>query len=35
MMTGIHESFGVELYLRSIFDHPPVREMSSEIDSSV
>ena len=35
MITKIHESFGVELSLRSIFDHPTLREMSSEIEKLI
>jgi amino acid adenylation domain-containing protein len=35
MITRIHESFGVELSLRSIFDHPTLREMSLEIEKLI
>ena len=35
MITKIHESFGVELSLRSIFDHPTLREMSLEIEKLI
>jgi acyl carrier protein len=35
MITKIHESFGVELSLRSIFDHPTLREMSWEIEKLI
>jgi acyl carrier protein len=35
VITKIHESFGVELSLRGIFDHPTVREMSSEIEKLI
>jgi amino acid adenylation domain-containing protein len=35
MITRIHETFGVELSLRSIFDHPTLREMSWEIEKLI
>jgi amino acid adenylation domain-containing protein len=35
MISKIHENFGVELSLRSIFDHPTLREMSSEIEKLI
>jgi amino acid adenylation domain-containing protein len=35
MITRIHETFGVELSLRSIFDHPTLREMSREIEKLI
>jgi amino acid adenylation domain-containing protein len=35
MITKIHESFGVELSLRSIFDHPTLREMALEIEKLI
>ena len=35
MITKLHESFGVELSLRSIFDHPTLREMSLEIEKLI
>jgi amino acid adenylation domain-containing protein len=35
MITKVHETFGVELSLRSIFDHPTLREMSWEIEKLI
>jgi amino acid adenylation domain-containing protein len=35
MVAKIQDTFGVELSLRSIFDHPTLREMSSEIEKVI
>lgn len=35
MINKIHETFGVELSLRGIFDHPTLREMSWEIEKLI
>ena len=35
MIAKIQETFGVELSLRSIFDHPTLREMSYEIEKLI
>lgn len=35
LIARIHQTFGVELSLRSLFDHPTLREISSEIESLV
>jgi amino acid adenylation domain-containing protein len=35
MIARIHQTFGVELSLRNIFDHPTLREMSWEIEKLV
>jgi hypothetical protein len=32
VIARVRDSFGVELSLRSLFDHPTVREMSTEIE---
>jgi acyl carrier protein len=35
LIAKIHQTFGVELSLRHLFDHPTLREISSEIESLV
>jgi amino acid adenylation domain-containing protein len=35
LIAKVHQTFGVELSLRRLFDHPTVREISSEIESLI
>jgi Phosphopantetheine attachment site len=35
LLARIQESFGVELQLRTLFDHPTVADISAEIDRNL
>ncbi len=35
LIAKVHQTFGVELSLRRLFDHPTVREISSEIETLI
>jgi amino acid adenylation domain-containing protein len=35
LIAKVHQTFGVEVSLRRLFDHPTVREISSEIESLI
>jgi acyl carrier protein len=35
LIARVHQSFGVNLSLRSLFDHPTLREISAEIENLV
>ena len=35
LIAQVRDSFGVELPLRSLFDHPTMREMSEEIEGLI
>jgi len=35
LITKIHEAFGVELSLLSLFDHPTISEMANEVEKLI